>query len=439
MDNVRYQKLKTDLNRIPFAGLKGISLGYALSIPIAYSPEEKKQPLLRHILSILSLLMTIGYGCNMKHHRGPEKKKVMFYFSHIYSQRKDYVLTMRKVKALYGNRCDFTGFYLKHKKITFGSLKYAVYLPIWLWQIRKLSCGLTTRLFFVTYILEAKRWYDYLLKKVEPEKFGALITFFDARLYDNILVQYFKNHRVATATLQHGHFNATRHGANQRQDLGIAFEGFVSNKFLAWGEYTKFEAMKNGLSSKQILCVGCPKYIGYQKCNTRKDARIFGVVLDGGKALTYRSNVEMLQIANELARKKHMKYVIKPHPVSDMSVFEAYIDKRYLHRLLDKNTTVEEYAKTVDFSLAMGSAVYAELLYMDEIAFRYAPKAYRDRYELIQWGAVKNAEELLALIELYRMDPIYVRRMNRIAAKLLCEEGDIKAHYRNAINSLVES
>lgn len=442
MDYVQYGRLKTELNRIQFVGLKGISLGAALSIPIAYSSETKKHQLFYIIRSILSLLFTLSYRYNIKNRSGQETKKVMFYFSHIYSQRKDYILTMNKVKALYDNRCDFTGKYSNKKaynKITFSAIKDVAYIPIWLYQIRKLSCRLTTKLLFISYMLEAKKWYDYLLKNIKPEKYHALITFFDARLYDNILVQYFKKHKVVTATLQHGHFNATRHGADSRQEIGIAFEGFVSDRFLAWGEYTKFEAMKNGLSSKQIICVGCPKYIGYQKCYTQKESGIFGLVLDGGNTLTYRSNIEMIQIANELARKKNMRYVIKPHPVSDMSVFEAYINKRYLYNMADKNTTVEEYAIAVDFSLAMGSAVYAELLYIGEIAFRYISEASPDRYELIQWGTVKNADDLLALIELYQENPQYIRRMNQIAANILCEEGDIGDNYRNAINHLVES
>ncbi len=442
MDDVQYTRLKADLNHIQFAGLKGISLGAALSIPIAYSSDRRKHQLLSLILAILSLLLTISYRYDIKNKRGQEKKKVMFFFSHLYSQRKDYLLTMNKVKSLYDNRCEFTGKYLNRKayqKVTFRALKNAVYIPIWLYQMRKLPCRLTRKLIYLTYLLEAKKWYDFLVKNIKPEKYGALITFFDARLYDNLLVQYFKNHKVATATLQHGHFTATRQGATKRQEIGIAFEGFVSDRFFAWGEYTRFEAMKSGLSSKQILCVGCPKYIGYQKCNTEKAWNVFGIILDGGNTLTYRSNIEMLQIANELAGKKNMKYVIKPHPVSELSVFEAYMDKRYLYKILDKNTTVEEYAKHVNLSLAMGSAVYAELLYMGETVFRYVSEAYTDRYELIQWGRVKNAEELLALMELYHQNPSYVSRRNQIAAHILCEEGDIGENYRNAIIQLVDS
>jgi uncharacterized protein with HEPN domain len=134
-----------------------------------------------------------------------------------------------------------------------------------------------------------------------------------------------------------------------------------------------------------------------------------------------------------------MKYVIKPHPISDMSIFDSFIDKDYLYTMIDKSATVEEYSKVVDFSLAMGSSVYAELLYIGEIVFRYVSEDYVDRYELIQWGIVKNSHDFIELIDTYHQNPQFIRRMNQIATKILCEEGNIGDNYRNAINDLVES
>jgi hypothetical protein len=346
---------------------------------------------------------------------------------------------MNKVCDLYGNRCELIGEY-QHCKwnriVTLQGIKNVVYLPFWFYQIRKSPCEFTGKLTLLYHILESKRWYDYLVKNINPSQYQALVTFFDARLYDNILVQYFKMNHIATATLQHGHFNATKPGAKSRQVIGIAFEGFVSDKIFVWGEYAKFEAMKNGISSDRIQCVGCPKYIGYKKIDKIKANNIFGIILDGGNNLTYQSNIEMIKIANEIAEKKQMKYVIKPHPVSDMSRFEPYIHKDYLYKIIDKSETVEDYARSVDFSMAMGSSVYLELLYIGDIVFRYVSEAYTDRYELIQWGIVKNAEDFLEQIN---QNPQYIRQMNQIAADILCEVGNIGENYRNAINDLVKS
>lgn len=440
MDAQQYRRFKKSLNDISFYGMEKLSMGDILSIPVAYLEIGNKYNFVRAMLSILSMSMTVTYEYNIIDTGIERGKKILFFFSHMYASRSDYISIINNVTNLFHNRCNFTGRCVDNRykrKVSIAGMKNLWLIPIWIFQMRKIPYSINLRLYLIADIFEAKRWFDYSKKTIKPEDYSALITFFDARLYDNILVQCFKQHNIPTATLQHGHFIASKTKARNMHELDLCFEGFISDKMFVWGEYTKNEAIKNGIEPSRIQSVGCPKYIGYKKQDKKHINHLFGIVLDGEGAVNCKSNIEMIKIANEVAKVKAIKYVMKPHPVSDMSVFDEFIDYNYLYRIASKSESVEEYSESIDFSLASGSTVYMELLYLGNYVFRFVCDGAIDFYETIDWGIVKTADDFINLIDIYENNPRYVSEMNKKAADILCEHGDIGENYCKAINELI--
>ncbi len=132
-----------------------------------------------------------------------------------------------------------------------------------------------------------------------------------------------------------------------------------------------------------------------------------------------------------------MRYVIKPHPRTDISIFSQYISHDVLERICDKSESVETFANSVAFSIVMGSSVYAELLYIRADVFRYVFKECIDRYKEIDWGIFETAEELLRLIDIMSEKPDYFAHMNKEVSSMLSETGDIENNYRIAIEEMI--
>lgn len=430
-----YHKLKEGINNIRFFAFGNILLGDALTIDIPCFFKKGKGTLrekLKFFLSFISMSISSKYEYSFNKSGESKDEELLFYFSHIYESRKDYLDSFDKIKSIFSSRTELTG-KTTGRKVKFRNLKLLALAPVWMFQLSKLDCSLQIKICILHGLFPLKAWYDFVCQDVDPKNYSTLIVFFDARSYDNIIVQYFKSNNIRTATLQHGHFNAASRIVD---NTNIAFEGFISDIFLMWGEYSKNEAIKSGIDPKRIKTVGCPKYIGLDQKLTRNQTYLFGLVLDGEGRENLKTNIEMIRIANEFAKEKNMKCVIKPHPVSDISVFEDYIDEKYLFRITAKDESVVEYAETVDFSIVMGSSVYSELLYLGAVAFRFISRNAPDRYDGIDWGVVRNLDNLVSLYELYNTEPENVYEKIRKTANYLFEPGDAALNYQNAIEEL---
>ncbi|MGS0973000.1 MAG: hypothetical protein ACVCEJ_07195 [Candidatus Izemoplasmataceae bacterium] len=439
MNIEKFYKIKQILNEINFFGYKNILLGDALTIQIRdlYIKKFNAIETLRTLLSFIALTITKTYDSSINEIADDKSKTILFYSSHSFELRKDHTDSMEKVKSIFITRSDLIGKKI-NRRLELRNLKLLVYLPIWIFQLSRLSCSFQLKIKIILDLSNAKLWYDFISKEIDPQKYSALIVHCDARTFDNILVQYLKLSNVPTATLQHGHFTAPPYNNMNIKELSTMFEGFVSDRFFVWGEYTKNEAIKNGVTEERIKIVGCPKYINYHHEKLDEiDTGTFGIVLDGGGEKTLKSNIEMINVSNQIAAVKNLKYVIKPHPVSDITIYEEYINKRYLSRVAPKDESVEEYAKTIDFSIAKGSSVYSELIFLEKIVYRFVSDDEIDRYKEISWGYFSDFEGLCSLIDLYESKRNYIYKLTLESKKYLFASGDVTMNYKNAINELI--
>ena len=225
-------------------------------------------------------------------------------------------------------------------------------------------------------------------------------------------------------------------------DLGKitnTLENFTSDHYFAWGDYAKRVAVENGVPEEKIVMVGNAKFIGFDSFPTPSKEKVFGVVLDGGGAGSLSSNQGMLRIADAIAAKYGYKYLIKHHPVYDMSLLDGAYDENNVKDICDKFMPVRDFASEVCFSIASGSSVYAELLYMRQIVFRYVHPGEIDRYRYLDGGGFSDGDGAFALVEEFERAPDSFAETFVRYAEALCGKGDIGENYRRAVNGIASN
>jgi hypothetical protein len=281
-------------------------LGYSLCQSIIDLNTHKENIILRSF-SLLANTFFRSYSYKVNNVGNNYGKKPLFFLYHGDNWRKDYLKMMNNVRWLFSNRLELEGkanTKIFDRKITIFNLKNLILIPYWVNQLNILGIDYEAKIRLAFDICQLKNFNDYLTSLIKIENYNSLFVLSDSVCHQNILVQFFRINHVPTATLQHGHYIASKHNRQDQLAINIGFEGFVSDKFFAWGEYTKNEAIKNGIDSDRVRCVGHPKYINFTQSKTYGYKGVFGVVLEGGYKKALSANIEMIKIANEVAKKK---------------------------------------------------------------------------------------------------------------------------------------
>lgn len=424
------QKIKEQLNNINFKGLDKINLGNAIIIDL-YQPRLIGFSY-RNLMSIFIKLIssTINYQIIDE---SISSKAPMFFYSQCHRLRQDYWVLFENLGALICNKIIIRGCE-SARRLNLSNLVMLWYLPIWFVQLSVLDCGFFLKLKLLRYLMEAFDWTRYIKHNFSRFEVSSLIVLFDARFHENILVQIFRKSHIPTATLQHGHFISD----DPDSISAVPFTGFISDRFLMWGQYAKQEALKAGIAETAIRVVGNPKYIGMNPKKWKKfnELRFVGVVLEGGGKSSSSANIELLDIAIAFAEQFTCKIIIKPHPVSDLTYFQDQLKHPCIERVCKKNESVIDFSNSIDIAFAMGSSVYAELLNLGICVFRFLTKLYNDRYTRISWGIFTNINELNDLIQRRKLEPDRFFENFYKARDFLNEQGDISQNYIKAISEL---
>lgn len=363
--------------------------------------------------------------------------KILCLFSHSYAVRTDLSKIFNKVTNLLTDR-DILLAEARHNMLYLRGILLLFYLPIWLIQMRKIEIGFQHKLYLLSVIAESKKWTSSAEFRKFPSKYNLLVTFCDAHLADNLMTQCFKKAGVTTATLQHGWYRKTLKDIAAFSGIEVSFEGFISDKFLVWGEYAKMSAIQSsGIKPENIVCIGHPAYIGCEKkqenCLTKN---IFGIILGRSNYQCYKENRDLIKIANSVSYKLGINYVIKYHPgdtLNECRTYDDLVNQEFLYAICDKDSSLEAYITNVDFSIVGSSSVYVDLMYMGGIAFRYT--LVRDDYDLVQWGNFESTDDLLNLIQEYQNDKEKFQHRKNEVRHLLCGKGDIADNYRSFFNN----
>lgn len=208
----------------------------------------------------------------------------------------------------------------------------------------------------------------------------VLISFCDACLEENILAQILKKKSMKTVTLQHGQYRFLN---NYKDENVEAYENFISDYILVWGEKTKIEFMKAGIAEKRILIAGSLKDTIKNSTVCKKNVDMFCVILDGETYI--KSNIEMIRIANKLSKKINKKYYIRFHPMNKKS--------RYLKEVCKENYCCNLEEVQPIFSILHMTGVILEKLLNNEEFYIFNDK-YQEEIFKIEKIMFLNEEDL---------------------------------------------
>lgn len=414
------------LNDIRFIGLRNYNCGSAFAVQVSNILLGCPKPINIFKTLIAALFFKrCSYELEFQ-----SEAKILFVFSHSYAGRGDLKKIFNKVTGLI-RLCDiWTASEIK-PVFELSGLRLILYIPIWLMQMKSIEISLKEKLYLTAVFIESKKWALFIEKNALVNKYKLLVTFCDIHSADSIITQHFKKAGIFTATLQHGWYRKTLQNANEFNNIELGFEGFVSNRFLAWGEYIKNSAVQSGIPSEKIICIGNPQYIGFKPLAKNDSLNTFGIILGRSRKHCIIENRNLIEIANKIASAFGCKYIIKYHPgdtVNEINEYDNLIAPEYLADKYDKSTSLEDYIINVDFSLVGSSSVYADLLYMGEVAFCYA--LVNDDYDDLEWGKFKNTEEVFRLIKTYQQNRVLFRQQSKEVGQILCGKGNIAENYK---------
>lgn len=360
----------------------------------------------------------------------PENSK-MGYLSVTYNGRKDFRYIYQRLNSIYSDFCV-----LEEKAIHKINPQLLVDMNLafkWYTSLNKFEIEDDLRWFLVKRLVVCKKLERYIKKYAVEKRISCFISLYDAHDTDNILSQYFQHHNIPTITLQHGHFKSSVYLSDSAFSFGVAFKGFVSDYFLAWGDYAKEEAISDGISPQKIITVGTLKDQP-NKIEKWEKNRVFGLVLNGRYG--YDENRYLLNYADKISEKLDLKYIIRQHPSKQKKESEFQKNKRVV-AMSNSTESLYELAQKCDFIICGNSTVFSEMIYMYECAFSMYPTDtidYYDRFTQLRFENEIDLERLVA--EYYSKSEGLLEMVNDCRNKLF-QLGNVENNYEEAINKII--
>jgi len=381
-NNIR--KLIALLNKKSFCGLRQYKMGTALGVSIDFELDHVKTwhaslssiyiaffyKFLLDVIGFGKLLFLFSSGifCVTRHSKGcfdianeePNGRVV------VYSQRKSGLF----------DKTNIVNIFLS---------------SVWFIQLLNVPVSLKQKLYLVGKIGCCRKWILALSNEVGTSHPTLVTTYCDSHIYDNISAQFSRWENIPTATFQHGIYPASS------EDLfSSGFELFVSNYFLAWGEYTKECAIASKVLSENIRIVG--SLLRVDKIKEIPNDPVFGVMLSGSN--TGKINLQLLELANDLAQRMGLKYIVKPHHNDTSALWGKICETGLVEHVCENNESLEQLAVKARFFLCPSTSTVAfDLVHIGAITFVHQNPYENHHTSCFGRLCFKSIEELLELIE----------------------------------------
>lgn len=256
--------------------------------------------------------------------------------------------------------------------------------PVWLYEMRGCKLDIQEkRLILGTLSLVLE--FQNQMKIPNIDQYHLFVTYYDSLPLESYIAQMFNEKHIPTATLQHGQFTAWRE--NTLENSGVEFKTINSKYLLCWNQFTRDEAVKEGVDKSRLPIVGIMSNIGKDStvCHTNNN-HIFGVVICHPS--WHNENIEMIKAANILAQKYNLKYYLKLHPNYEPNSFDNIVNPEFYLGNIEKGIDVLCYANMVNFSIVGSSSMYVELIFCHHRIIRYSSQLPSDKYRDIKLGCV---------------------------------------------------
>ena len=436
--NELYYQTLQQVSEIRFSGLEQYASDRLLAVQTWNYYTDKFES--HRFIRILWKCFSRGYIYNFEEKKG----RILFFYSHVHSDRSDYLDFFSRVAS-----CTKDSYIVKGypKKLSFNILflRNLFYVYKWKKALLPLKVNRVYEEMIILTLLRCINWKDIIKsnKKVLSQ-YSGVVTVFDILPEEYMLVLFFKNHNLPSATLQHGHFMKKQWISNDSFTTGFAFHYSLSDYFLAWGELTKQYAIESGMEAKRIKLLGCPRFIDYVPIERNEDAcsqKVFGLLLEGGNGtIIERFNTEMITICTHFARKNGLKLFIKKHPswsidyaMNEIAPFQDIVE------IADNGMSIIDFSNKVSFSISSSSSVYAELLIIQSVVFRFTAPYFIDRYSGIEYGEFHNEEELQFYYDELRHYRDSVVEKMKYNSNTISPTTGIRERYEHFFNSFYNS
>ena len=336
------QDLREKFNKTHFEGLEDILCGDAM-----YYVEYQNKGVKVLLQSYIRILVSV---CTCKCLvENDEKGEILFIYSNAYRNRKD-------LRRWFDEICDFC----EHKVVvtpgkyvfTLRNLKRIRSISTWFRSTKKMGMEKGERIYYISRLLSvaSDAWciQDYIKKN--NLKIKLFVSTCDVHAVDSIMTQYFNLKKITTASLQHGVIS--------RKNNEWTITGSKSKYYLIYGEFTKQQAIKAGVSEEKLISVGMPQHTKkkfaerMQKCQTDE----FGLILDG----IVESDIKKIKLADDFAKKNNITYKVKLHPGSGKESYGEILNSDSITDVFTNEINVDQFSEMIDFALLGWSVVFME-------------------------------------------------------------------------------
>jgi hypothetical protein len=251
-----------------------------------------------------------------------------------------------------------------------------------------------------------------------------VVTFCDAVPHENLLAQIAKAAGIPTVTAQHGQYRML--DARNMSTDAEAYANFVSDHLLCWGEATRSEFERFGISRERLVTTGWIRRWD-EVSRPEGTTGTFGVMLNGENGA--ESNLELLCAANRIADELDMRFVVRLHP--------SFVLARYRSLVNARCTSISviptgEYVRTVDFSLAHMSGATIEMLEVDSPVYVLDDGLLADAFRL-PGLSFSSVDEILEVVRADLVDPARRNARTRQLKRWFNDDTDQDAHILTAI------
>ena len=306
-------------------------------------------------------------------------------------------------------------------------------IPKWYRMLRKCGLDKNSTFFLIKRMQVCRNLYRQLVDEHILDDVKYVISQYDAHDVDNMICQSANKLGIPTITLQHGHFHRSQFIQEDVYRIGAPFEGFVSDYFFAWGNYTKREAVLNGINPNRIIITGSLK--NKDVLALEGNHRLFAVILNGRYAND--DNERLLKIADELAKKEKMQYIVRPHPTDKKDYVRIGLSS--LFRVSDQKENIYDLASMVSFVICGNSTVVSEMISMQKPVFILRPMGSVDYYEQLNELRFSDVISLEELVIRFRTDPNGVQEIIRAYKSELFGSDEATSFYNKTIDWILNN
>jgi len=267
----------------------------------------------------------------------------------------------------------------------------------------------------------------------------VLYTFFDGGFEGSIISQYFKLNGATTITLQHGQC-LFRDSRKDRMNQSVILN-FISDYCLCKGEFAKKQFVRAGIDKNRVIPLGnleCISRLEKEEIAVNPENKVVCVFLDTPSYSFYKqSTKELISIANSFSEKFGYKYFVKPHPADNNKIYPKYIDDKYCLDVLDKDYSLDEIGKMVEFSIFHASSIYADML----LRFMKSYKLQTDvKFDIIlnKFDIFKNVVQLEEKVNAWKdLDVVEKENYFKEQNFLYSNPHNLRQRYKKFIDTIV--